>query len=111
MLEMPQPQRTSVRALAYLTGAMLGDPLPRSSPAWFDAHHPEACRALGVRPLVGAYPGDAAPAPCVAAYLAAALDAQLEVTSDGAVIVIPQPRRSDPLARRLAAAGGVIALA
>ena len=111
LLEMPPPQRTAVRALAYLIDAMLGEPLPRSSAAWFDAQHGQACAALGVRPFVGPYPVAAAPEPCVAAYLCAALDACLCVDGDSTVAVVPARRRDDPLVRRLGDSAGMIRFA
>lgn len=108
LLEMPPAHRTAVRALAYLIDAMLGEPLPRSSAAWFDAQHGQACAALGVRPFEGPYPAPAAPEPSVAAYLCAALDASLWVDGDVAVAVAPAHRRDDPLVRRLGDSAGVI---
>jgi hypothetical protein len=110
LLDAPHPFATAIHGLAGVIALLLGDNPHRITPTTFDEQYPLAAAALRAPVLAAAFSGSGAPDPALVAFLASRFGGQLSNRDGQLRIQIGDAHRSDPIARRLADAHGVLSL-
>jgi hypothetical protein len=110
LLNAPQPFATGIHGLAGVIALLLGDNPHRITPTAFDEQYPVAAAAVRGPELATAFSGPAAPDPALVAFLAGRLGGHLSNPDGRLWIQIGGTHRSDPIARRLADARGILTL-